>query len=453
MKTRLFTLLLALCLQSPLVWSAPNALPLPGRIPDSVGVNIHFAGAPPRDLDGLQKGGFHWARMDFVWSSIEKTKGVYDFTAYDALVKGLNARGMRPLFILDYGNDLYQEGSPRSPEAQAAFARFAAAAVKHYKGRQILWEIWNEPNIGFWKPQPNVEEYGSLALATAQAIKAADPNATVLAAGTSTIPLPFFESLFKRGLLRYIDAVSFHPYRGSNPETAAADYAQLRQLIAQYAHGKEMPLVSSEWGYTTTNVSEQTQAQYLARQWLSNIAEGIRVSIWYDWHDNGTDPKNGEHNFGTVHNDYTPKPAYLAAQALTHALAGYTFVKRLALDSDKDYLLLFRQGRSVKLAAWTTGEAHDISLPLSGPTQAESLLDGTSQVLPGGATLRVTLSGSPQALSPSPAATAVLLRAASWTVKAINPAYTSGQSLMLDATIANENARRSQFSVAFRASG
>lgn len=433
--------------------SAPNALPPPGRIPDSVGVNIHFTGAPARDLDAMQRAGFHWARMDFDWHSIEKQKGVYDFSAYDTLVHGLNAHGMRPLFILDYGSDLYEQGAPRSPEARAAFARFAAAAVTHYRGQQILWEIWNEPNGGFWQPKADVTEYGNLALATAQAIKAADPGATVLAAGTATIPLPFFESLFKRGLLRYIDAVSFHPYRGSSPETAAAEYVQIRQLIARYANGKQMPLVSSEWGYNTVDISEKTQAQYLARQWLTNIAEGIRVSIWYDWHDDGTDPKYTEHHFGTVHNDYTPKPAFLAAQALTHALAGYTFVKRLSLRSDNDYLLLFRQDKSLKLAAWTTGPEHTVSLPLTGPTQAQSLLDGAVQTLPGSATVSVGLSGSPQALSASPAAAMTLLRAASWTVKAKNPTYSSGQALGLTAAFANGDttAHRVKFTATFAA--
>lgn len=42
----------------------------------------------------------------------------------------------------------------------------------------------------------------------------------------------------------------------------------------------------------------------------------VPLSIWYDWHDDGQDPKEKEHNFGTVTWDYQPKPAYLAAQTL-----------------------------------------------------------------------------------------------------------------------------------------
>ena len=397
----------------------PDALP-PPVVPQCVGVNIHFTGAPARDLDGLQSGGFGWVRMDFVWSAIERAKGQYDFAAYDTLLGGLTARHIKPLFILDYGNDLYQTGSPRSPEARAAFGRFAAAAVRHYKGKPILWEIWNEPNIGFWKPQPNAAEYGRLAFETARAIKQADPNATVLAPGSSTIPLDFLESVFQTGLLRYIDAVSLHPYRGDRPESAAADYPAVRRLIQKYAPpGKAVPLVSSEWGYTSVNITEEQQGQYLAREWLSNLAAGVRLSIWYDWHDDGLDPKDGEHHFGTVHNDYTPKPAFEAAQRLTRALGGYRFVKRLPLASDEDYLLLFAQGKAVKTSFWTTGSDHTVSLP-------------------GGRNLALT--GSPQYQDAG--GDTALRAAASWSVAAGEVFYSAGQTPTLALTYRSMDGRR-----------
>lgn len=415
-RTPLFALLLILLLCRP---AQPDALP-PPVVPQCVGVNIHFAGAPARDLDGLAAGGFGWIRMDFAWSAIEKVRGQYDFAAYDTLVAGLAARHIRPLFILDYGNDLYQAGAPRSSEARAAFARFAAASVTHFKGKPILWEIWNEPNIGFWKPLPNVAEYGWLALETARAIKGADPNAAILAPGTSTIPLDFLEGVFRTGLLRYIDAVSLHPYRGDRPESAAKDYPAVRLLIRKYApKGKSIPLVSSEWGYTALSVTEEQQGQYLARLWLSNLAEGVRLSIWYDWHDDGLDPKDGEHHFGTVHNDYAPKPAFLAAQRLTHALGGYRFVKRLPLASDQDYLLLFARGVSVKLAFWTTGNSHAASLAGSR---------------------RLALTGSPQyeEADSDPA----LRAAASWSAGAGDSFYSAGQTPTLALAYHNTDGHR-----------
>ncbi len=55
---------------------------------------------------------------------------------------------IRIVFILDYGNDLYGGGNAHHFDAgRAAFARFAAAAARHYRGKGIIWEIWNEPNL------------------------------------------------------------------------------------------------------------------------------------------------------------------------------------------------------------------------------------------------------------------------------------------------------------------
>ena len=221
--------------------------------PEGVGVNIHFVRGREQDLDLIAAAGFKFVRMDFSWGGTERAKGQYTWDEYDELTKNLEKRGLRALYILDYSNALYEDtitsvdpiagkeitaiASPRKPDSVAAFARWAAAAAKHYQGRGILWEIWNEPNIGFWKPKPDVRDYAALALATCRAIREADPQAIILAPASSGFPWPFFESLFQSGVLEYLDAVSVHPYRNysQGPETAAADYLRLRALIERYA--------------------------------------------------------------------------------------------------------------------------------------------------------------------------------------------------------------------------
>jgi len=390
------------------VAAAPSGLPQQ-RVPLPFGVNIHFTDPKPGEMEQLAAGGFKFVRMDFVWSSVEREKGVYDFSAYDRLMKALDQYKIRPLFILDYSNQLYEpEHSVRTAEGRKAFAAFAAAAAKRYAGRGVLWEIWNEPNIEpFWRPQPSAEDYAALAIEAARAIRKADPKATILAPASSGFPWEFFETIFKRGLLNEIDAVSVHPYRQEAPETAGADYARLRELIAKYTPaGKKIPIVSGEWGYSLCyryagqRVSPELQAQFLVRQWLFNMAEGVLLSIWYDWHDDGPDPNETEHNFGTVTYDYKPKPAYIAAQTLTRELNGYTLRKRLETPSPSDYVLVFVKGSDVKLAAWTTGEKHPLQIPaVADSTVVVSMLGSRSTIHAQGTgrgkTYTVELSGSP----------------------------------------------------------
>jgi len=229
---------------------------------------------------------------------------------------------------------------------------------------------------------------------------------------TSEIDFDFIETCFKAGLLEYWSAVSIHPYRRGDPETAAQDYCRLRELIKTYAPVQvqsptsnaqrpvitrsssdrvpirtgsssdrvvaqnEIPIISSEWGYSSvwSGMSEEKQAQLLARAWLTNVANDISLSIWYDWRDDGVDPREAEHHFGTVLNSYyegrepvyDPKPAYLAAKTLTTFFSGYRFQKRLTVGSVDDYVLVFQKGNELRYAAWTTANsAHDVLIPVS----------------------------------------------------------------------------------------
>ena len=316
--------------------------------------------------------------MDLTWAMIERDKGIYEFESlgYDSLTEGCSDRGIRILYILDYGNTLYEKGrSVRTQTGREAFAHFAEAAAERYAGRGILWEIWNEPNIEhFWDSQPSAEDYCKLVEMTAPRIKKADPDGLVVAGATSQIPLEWLEDCFQRGLLELIDVLSVHPYRSQPPETVVADYAELRRLVGRYApQGKQVPIISGEWGYSNLNwdqtrLTEQEQAAYLARMFLTNLYQDIDISIWYDWKDDGTDPNEREHQFGTVRHDCNPKAAYLAAKVLASTLGGYAFDKRIDLGNENDFAFKLTNGKREAIAFWTTAEKHIVTLPIE-PTE------------------------------------------------------------------------------------
>jgi hypothetical protein len=358
-------------------------------LPAGVGVNIHFVTGHEQDLDLIAGAGFKFVRMDFAWGGIETRKGEYDWSGYEELLANLEKRGLRAILILDYSHPLYEDtatspnpltgeshqntASPQHPASIAAFARWAAASAKHFQGRHVLWEIWNEPNINFWSPKPDAQQYTTLALATCKAIREAEPRATIIGPASSEFPWEYLETFLKSGVLEYLDAVSVHPYRNpkSPPETAASDYQKLRTLIERYAPTSKkdrIPILSGEWGYSTHKggVSLDTQAAFAARQQLSNLLNGVPLSIWYDWKNDGADPNENEHNFGTVLPDLQPKPAYGAIQTLTRELSGYRIARRISLPGDKDFMLLCTsRAGGQKLAAWTLVEPHEVSLEIN----------------------------------------------------------------------------------------
>src|SRR4051812_28034661 len=79
------------------------------KIPDGVGVNIHFVEGHEKDLDLIVAAGFKWIRMDFSWEWTEEKKGVYNFSSFDTLTKNLEKRGLSAIYILDYSNGLYEK--------------------------------------------------------------------------------------------------------------------------------------------------------------------------------------------------------------------------------------------------------------------------------------------------------------------------------------------------------
>src|SRR5437868_12353189 len=109
MRALLLILALLLCVTAASAAPAPSGLPGP-TVPLGLGVNIHFVEPPARDVAMIAAAGFGFVRMDFFWAGIERQKGRYDFSGYDHLVSALTGHGIRPLFILDYGNPLYDEG-------------------------------------------------------------------------------------------------------------------------------------------------------------------------------------------------------------------------------------------------------------------------------------------------------------------------------------------------------
>ena len=340
------------------------SLPAIGSL-DGLGVNIHFTDAQPGELEMIKAAGFKWVRMDLTWAATERERGTHDFGAYDRLVDGLEKNGLRAVFILDYGNKLYDDGlAPHTDESRAAFAKWAAAAVARYAGKGFLWELWNEPNIAqFWKPKPDVQQYIALAKVVCPAIRAAAPREALIGPATSKIDLPFLEECFKAGLLEHWCAVSVHPYRQTTPETVEEEYRIVRLFIRKYApKNKTIPVLSGEWGYSTAwkDYDEEKQAKYLARMFLTNIANDVPLSIWYDWRDDGDDLKEAEHRFGIVRRKYRegekevfePKPAYRAAKTLTGQLAGRRFNKRLGMGREEYYHLLFGIGDDLRSVVW-----------------------------------------------------------------------------------------------------
>ena len=210
--------------------------------------------------------------------------------------------GIRTLFILDYRNPLY--GDPETTEeGREAYAKWAAASAGHFKGRDVVWEIWNEPNVGFWKGKGGLnspefaDQYVALVKKTVPAMRAADPDCCILGGSVSCLwrdSFRWLDEAFKQGLLQTgINALSVHPYGFSRPELcidprepgAVKDgYAVLREMLAKAGAAMDFPVVNSEVGYPAEKkVTLEQQAMLFVRQYLVDQMCDVRMTIWYNW--------------------------------------------------------------------------------------------------------------------------------------------------------------------------
>ena len=118
-----------------------------------VGAQTHFAQnglVPETNLSLAQQGGIASIRDEILWSTVERTKGVFVVPQrMEQAITVALAKGIEPLLILDYGNKFYDNrGMPETEEAQQAFVRYAEFLANYFKGKVRFYEVWNEWNLG-----------------------------------------------------------------------------------------------------------------------------------------------------------------------------------------------------------------------------------------------------------------------------------------------------------------
>ena len=160
--------------------------------------------------------------------------------------------------------------------ATTAWDRFVVAIVEHYRGRPVIFEIANEPELDRWQDGFQAE-YVRFNARTARLIKRTDPKARVMVNNVYSIPSGLNHRLLEATGGKDIDVVSWHDYRSG----ALADAADLRRMRASLdaLGGEHLEIWFNEgWGFTNTAVDEPiacthlTSAASTAAQ-LASVAE------------------------------------------------------------------------------------------------------------------------------------------------------------------------------------
>ena len=401
----------------------PAALP-ELTVPQSCSVQLKENNKDAANLDQIREVGFKYVRRGFLWSAVEKKPGVYDFTPYDTLVTNAHARGLSVLATIALGNPLY---APVHEEAgRAAYARYAAALVEHFKNDAILWELWNEPNtMTFWgrhgkkgNTEPYAAEYVALVNAAIKAMRAADPKCYIVGGSVSGLWKDSYEwqtFCFQKGILKSgIDAWSVHPYSTKNPEDYDEAYARVRRMMAEIGGVTNMAILNTERGFPIgkaeghaggdPKLSAEYQAWHFVRQYMVDLLHDIRLTSWYEW--------SGKEGFSLLNGPAGPggkhMPAYEAAAVMIGQLNGYRLAGRVPLDAARDFVLRFvNPSGAVTWVAWTApppGESpdkivpHEVMIPVSatGALATVGLYGEKGTVAVQDGKVKLALTGAPQ---------------------------------------------------------
>ena len=203
--------------------------------------------------------GFQMMRTDISYGSAMR-EGEGALARQDELVRRLGERGIALLAVLEgYDNEIPPALRPlhRHPEAWRKYVRKVA---RHFRGRIRHYEIWNEQDGGFWKPHPDAAQYVPLLKIAYEEIKAADPEAVVVAGGLCYWNASYLSEMYRAGAKGYFDVAAVHPY-GYAPESNSRTARQMAAFLQVLADNGEpdKPIWITECGGSSYSSALETQ--------------------------------------------------------------------------------------------------------------------------------------------------------------------------------------------------
>jgi polysaccharide biosynthesis protein PslG len=300
--------------------------------------------------------GAKYLRCAFTWNAIEKQQGHYNWAFWDTLVDEAERANIQLIPYVAYtpewaaeNSDQFWKRPPRDPQL---YADFMYKIASRYRGRIHSWEIWNEPDIGeYWMGSP--DQFAELVKLAAPAIRRADPDATLVLAGMSKGPSPFFQTLVqKHHVERLVDVVAMHGYPESWLEERAetVDQSWIGEMNRLVVHdGVRRDFWLNEIGY----------ADYR----YSPMSGKVSLTAWYrvDDFDPKTTTFSDDHvNFhlGLLDKDQHPKPTFFALKHFNELFDQPTrplvtrIVSNQVLKSDAVMNMFERQDGKLVVVGW-----------------------------------------------------------------------------------------------------
>jgi hypothetical protein len=334
--------------------------------PTALSVQIDPSDISDEDLNEIRAAGFEFVRFGVRPPLKSVNPAMID---YSKLIRRVRNARLEAIVTLFGGREIWGHDSSDQQaggQKEKLFANFAAEFMNAHAADVAVWELWNEPDH---KTFLNPALFSNFETATAEFCRSIaqlkNPPKIVMGFGCAKLPFnqgqvpPQLENAFVSGAkANCLTDVSIHPYR-SVPETAVADYGKLRTKLDQMQLGK-VGIVASEWGYASYLPvrDRNAQASLILREYLTNVAAGIKLLNLYAWKDRGTSVVSREDNFGLKSKGGEKKEAF---SSLSEFLKIARNSRKVSYDNASGLnKLVLSRGNSLLHVVWTQSSEQNV---------------------------------------------------------------------------------------------
>lgn len=311
--------------------------------------------------------GVNLVREDSVgWGAMQSDPyGDLDFTVQDYLIEEVTGRNMKYNWLLGYNAGEWSTAEKYKANYDESIAwtyppdielwdDFTGKLADHYADNtDILWEIWNEPNLHFFAGTS--EEYFELLENTATTIKSRNESAFVYSGGLATAEqetnLEYYQTsaeLIDAGLL---DTFGYHNHDG---------------LDNYYDYTIQMQGFTSEAGLTNGGFNSESgvggaDAATIACKALYTRSTGARGFVSFAFRKTVT-PENDINDFAFFDEYMQPTEAVITYATVIRFLGNASFVKNISNEKNLVIDEYNQDGKKIEVY-YSLGDKTKISAP------------------------------------------------------------------------------------------
>lgn len=314
-----------------------------------------------RSVALLRQAGIGSVRDRMAWSKVQPDRYRTDWGIFQAVANAVEAGGMESVQVFHDSPVWTRPGvaatgardrqPPLDESMLYSFGRSFALGL----GKTVRSvEYWNEQNSDFFPSYPF--HYASGFKAFSAGVKSVDPQIRVLIGAAAGKPGRSFQEAYKNNIGSFMDTRNQHYYG----KLAEIEDFRRGNLIALEREGglSEAPGWLTEMGYSLQRDTrgewrraEDEQAAYLVKTYAGGFAAGYERVFFFFWREL---VEADYHTWGILHDDFSPRPAYLALSLLTRHLAGASVVASEATENGRSVYFRKTNGEYVAVV-WGDG--------------------------------------------------------------------------------------------------